>query len=1100
VNSLKINSRLMVFAVLVLLALGLAPQHTLAQTVSVSPSYLSFGIPTGTLPANAPASVPQAVYVTITSGSVTFPPTSASVSPSSPFAVTSNSCTGTLTAPAQCQVNVTLTTTSTTLLTDTLTISYGGESPLTVPLSGAYGAIKLFDETTIAVSNPTASSSSPTTIESANLNLSCPTSPITATLSNTPGIFPNPTAPNTLGDVLVDNYIILSVGGNLVSGGNSPPGNVCAGGANDGSGVPDCFSNQYRSAVLGIVGDPTDTVTNPGNSVPQMLGLAGGVAPIDVSSYLTSGLSPVDAVQASFDLLDYGGYVASSSLFLVTNCSPTGIAPGGTITGAPITPDLPENVVFDNNPNQNISATTTNTAAGEVPMVTNIGVPQSLFYQLVAGKSAAPSVCSRMTGELDSFGLPLCKAFLIQCYNSANGTTTGDNCIPTASSARTLLIAAQFSSPDEPSGVNYLYGPVGGSDACTEVVALGGGCAQGTGPALLMGGDSWLCTAAGAPVALPCTPVEANTESSGTIYSPENCVLTGALTNFLCPLDTLSEFKGAADALHGGGTTGTNSIVIPVVNMPLPFTNLTTSPTINPNGWVNSLTLGVSLTANQATYSNPPTCPTTPGTIPCANGFTPAPPYSVTYGISPIATPLPDTLYPVPTDSVQYAGNSTVFHNTDPLQPPPTIANCTTSLKPSFVANDSFMESEGIYNLHYFTTDCAFTEGLVFNPTAAQQSDPTANWASFQVTSVGLDNVAPTLTCAVTTPIGNNGWYTTPSVNASCTANDDFSGFGIGSAEQSVVTVPGTNPPVLQGPTRTSIGPVSTVVNSNPALSAIPAQSVTDLAGNPSNTQGPYQTPIDSTPPTIGVTYSAGQTLTVGQTGASITYTCKDTGSGIATCPAATPVPTACPAAPSVGLSSFSSNYPISTSSAGTYSSTVNSTDCAGNQSAPANVSYTVSYAPADVGMLALPITDNIAEGSTGKYYAGVIDWSSATAYNVVITTVFTVPVNVLNGSPSAGYKTDSCSTSSCSIPTSWTSCSTAVVNTVNSTTTATISCNVGVLPSISTKTGVVLMVNIPVLSTAKVNTKFTSVTTVSSANDPKPSNNSVPENYNVIK
>jgi len=39
---------------------------------------------------------------------------------------------------------------------------------------------------------------------------------------------------------------------------------------------------------------------------------------------------------------------------------------------------------------------------------------------------------------------------------------------------------------------------------------------------------------------------------------------------------------------------------------------------------------------------------------------------------------------------------------------------------------------DGIYNLHFFTTDCALTEELVFNPQGSQLTDPTANWASFR--------------------------------------------------------------------------------------------------------------------------------------------------------------------------------------------------------------------------------------------------------------------------------------------------------------------------------------------------------------------------------
>ncbi|MFZ1927672.1 MAG: hypothetical protein WAU50_00960, partial [Candidatus Sulfotelmatobacter sp.] len=92
-----------------------------------------------------------------------------------------------------------------------------------------------------------------------------------------------------------------------------------------------------------------------------------------------------------------------------------------------------------------------------------------------------------------------------------------------------------------------------------------------------------------------------------------------------------------------------------------------------------------------------------------------------------------------------------------------------------------------------------------------------------------------------------------------------------------------------------------------------------------------------------------------------------------------------------------------------------------------------------------------------------------------------------------------SCSLAGCSVPSSGTSCS--VTTTVGaSTTVAVLTCNVGQLVSISKLKGEVLTVNIPILSTAAVNTKFSSVTTVTSDNDPKPSNNTVSESYTVTK
>jgi len=177
-----------------------------------------------------------------------------------------------------------------------------------------------------------------------------------------------------------------------------------------------------------------------------------------------------------------------------------------------------------------------------------------------------------------------------------------------------------------------------------------------------------------------------STTSSSTVYSQANCALSGGLTNNLCPIDVLTQFLGAADARGGGTTPITNSIFVPVVNMPKPFTQ-TTIAGQNSNGWVSTSSLNAKFVANQATY------PST-GNIPLPNGFLPAAPYSVTYGIAPLSTPLPDTTFPVATDALQYADNSTCTQHR-PHSAAYVHCNCTSgSPLPSFTANDSFAPTQ----------------------------------------------------------------------------------------------------------------------------------------------------------------------------------------------------------------------------------------------------------------------------------------------------------------------------------------------------------------------------------------------------------------------
>ena len=140
-------------------------------------------------------------------------------------------------------------------------------------------------------------------------------------------------------------------------------------------------------------------------------------------------------------------------------------------------------------------------------------------------------------------------------------------------------------------------------------------------------------------------------------------------------------------------------------------------------------------------------------------------------------------------------------------------------------------------------------------------------------------------------------------------------------------------------------------------------------------------------------------------------------------------------------------------------------------------MAYTVSTAPsADVAVGDIPIRLSIKRGTTGIYYPWAIDLSSNSANNVVVTSTFTVPNNVLNGSITGSYSVVSCSGFGCSSGMKGgTACS--VSTTVSGNTVAVVTCNVGSLMSISKLQGVVMGINIPTLSTATANTTFSSVT-----------------------
>jgi hypothetical protein len=1081
-NSLKTNFRLRVVAVLILLVLALAPQNLLAQTVSVAPGDLSFGIPTGTPP---PLTTTDLVTVSVTgTGQATLSNFAISGGQyAGDFTLNGNTCLTPQTAPTTCQVGVQFTSTQAAGVLETATLTFSSSTqtaPISVPLNGAYGAIKLFGPINInpsLISGVTWTQNPPSagyTVQGTNVNLSCPGTP-TAVLSSTP---------DGLSNVFQDNTITVA---NTINNATVPTTNVCYGGDTNfqgytgfPTGTTNCFEPSYESAAAGFIGQDPDLV--PG------LVATYGVAPLNLQRATANPLYPpvlgAGPQALAVQLTDAGGDLGAATLHLVTNCSLAGLTPGGSITGNPISSNPTQTYTFDSAPGQTISLENSVAAAtgatfnpGIVPIVTNIAVPQQLFSQLVQNTSAAPAVCFRMASELDysvAPPAPMCKGFLIQCFNPADGTTTGDNCDPTSvNEVRNLYYSAQFATPDGPvNGFNFLYGPVGSpaADACSNVVP-GGSCAGGTGPGMLMGGDNWTQLQCSSP---PCTQPTTTTPPSPPTYSAANCTLTGSLAGALCPLDILTEFEGAADLKGGSTTNGTNSILVPVANMPLPTATASVTGQ-NAYGWIKgSSTISASFTSNAATYPGT-------GNIPQANGFTPAtaaPPFSLTYGLTTWPS-LPDTTHPVVGDLTNSNSNTiltTPFCNSGGVTPP------------AFPSAGSFGGlSDGIYNLHYFTTDCAFTEGLVFNPQGAQLTNPTANWASFPFVTVGVDNAAPQVTSCGPPPAPvYNGWYNA-NFSESCTVTDQYSAGVSGSGFLPLLasSIQGSPSEIVTVTTNAPAHAVSLGVNAVPAP-ASPTPGC-DLAGNcVPVSAGPFN--FDLQAPTItGPTLSAPGPYYVNGPPVTVTFGCSDgAGSGIASC---------------TGSGPASSGGIVNTSSAGTYTFTVTAIDNVGNKTT-SPVQYTVSVAPsADLWVFDIPLPLGIAQNSTGKYGAWVVDLSSNTANNVVVTSTFTVPDKVLNGNLTASFALVSCNlkTGCNSIPNSGSSCS---VNTTvgSSTTTAIVTCNVGQLVSVSKLEGVGIMVNIPILSTAPVNTKFSSVTTVTSDNDPNSSNNSVPQSYVVLK
>ena len=583
--------------------IGIGPGRVKGQatqpTVAVSPSHLSFALPTGSTPPTAAETVTFSATGSGTVTGITASITANQGTPSGDFVIATDNCTGaTLTAPAACTVNITFAPHLAPGQLESATLfiaNSASDGALRVPLTGAAGAIKLFDPLRVNTSLPGTPGFPGKAVRTATVNLkSCPAAP-TATLSSTP---------DGQGFVFQDNYIRVTIN----PGSEAPSQNVCTGGdpAISGGGT-NCFQAPYEHDVANYFGQDPDVATSTGANgnpddpagTPLLPGF--GVAPLDLSSLL----SPGDQV-VKFELMDAGGKLGDSTLHLVTSCQQGGVQTNGSITGDPIDKGTPGSLTpqftFNNTTGQHITfaanylngENTTTFGPNTIPTVKDVGIRPTVFPGMVAGTSAAPSTCMRFSGELDTDGItPICKAFTITCTQDSSSASSGTLC--PQSTLRNLLFEAKFDSIDTPTSQSQI--------------------APGTGPGFLMGSDTW---------------------TNGTTCSFET---GGPLSGQLCPQDPLTEFNGAGDPISGSTPRNTNSTFIPVLNMPLPSTTVTVLGQ-NGAGWLNTNSFTVDFSSSPASFPAGPQ----------ANGFVAAPILSLTYGIAAASAAVPDTTFPVAGD------------------------------------------------------------------------------------------------------------------------------------------------------------------------------------------------------------------------------------------------------------------------------------------------------------------------------------------------------------------------------------------------------------------------------------------------------------------
>lgn len=572
------------------------------------------------------------------------------------------------------------------------------------PGARAQNSTRLFTPVNVRASQQGTTYANPNVFNSTTLNVTCSNSPITAVLSSTP---------DGTGNVLVDNNIQVAVGANAAE---ATPVNVCKGGTSDGTNENDCFTIAYQSpAGAGqLNGQDPDTFVS-----------TGGVAPIDISGNLQAGTQ-----QLQINLVDGGGFLASSTIYLDTNCTVSGATGPAGITGNPISQTNPtsqqltQNFTFNATTNQNVqfvydlsqaqAAGTLSITDGTIPGTEDAPIDPTTFQSVyVPNTSFATSNCLIHTGEaLNNTNAPACKLFTLECTVGTGTNESGAQC-PVSTQPneifQDIFDGPAFTLPDinTPSGTTFHEG-VG----------------------FLMASEGW--------TGGPCT------------FDPAS-----GLQNLPCPQNLLTSFSGPGLYIETGKTSHPNSTFIAVTGVPEDLTTVTVTNQ-QPGGWINSQTATLTLS------SQPPNLTGT--TVPNAANFVPAPIQSITYGIS-TPTNVPQPSAPASTDTT--VANSVAC----PVPPDLTDPAATVFTTPQQTIT---VPADGNYLLHYYAQDCAGTQELQFT------QDGSGSWStSYYTVPVNVDTVKPAVASGpILSPApGPSGAYgVNQTVTATYSCTDDRSG------------------------------------------------------------------------------------------------------------------------------------------------------------------------------------------------------------------------------------------------------------------------------------------------------------------------------------
>lgn len=484
-------------------------------------------------------------------------------------------------------------------------------------------------------------------------------------------------------------------------------------------------------AALGAyTGQNPDTYV-PGVLNPNHYTLAryGGVAPIDIHGKLHSGNQ-----QVTFSLKNVVGYTANSTLYLDTNCSPTGVSGPSTIINnvPPGTGGSTETFIFNNTPDNGVSFDYTlppgvDVPAGLVEHVSDSAIDPATFQQNYEyGTSFSTASCFLHAGEILPSGNPACKMYTLLCSVGTDPTESGALC--PASAAATEIFGEVFDPP-----LSFTL-------TLPDITSAAGTFHTGVG--LLMGPDVW-------PTGISCafTP--------GSI--PAN-------NNMLCPQNQLFDFSGPGASSSQGRGSNVNSTFITVYGVPEDLTTVTvtnsggTAVPVGPGNWINNTAPYVKLSSMPPSLAG-----ISDATLPGAAEFVAAPIQTISFGLTAPGGTVPTPANePIGTDTVVTNGTSCP---TAGYAGAPAATTLTSPVEPL-----SLSSGDGSYLMHYYAQDCAGTQELLFT------KDPsTLSWStSFYTYALNLDTGKPT--ASITSP-STGGTYTvgqSVAVNYNC--SDSLSG------------------------------------------------------------------------------------------------------------------------------------------------------------------------------------------------------------------------------------------------------------------------------------------------------------------------------------